>query len=160
MSDTVDRLLRDYESGRIGRRRFLQAVSALAAVGTAEARTAEAQSAVLNVRSLHHVELRALDFTQTGEFYAKLLGVTARYRQDRAVVPLPGDAHLSIGSAPTQPSIDHFALSVADYDPQNSAPVVDRLTAEGITVRERPGSMFFTDPDGRQVQIVPPSFLP
>lgn len=153
MSDTVNRLLRDYESGRIGRRHFLQAVTALATVGTVQA-----QDAVLKVQSLHHVEVKSIDFRTAVEFYARLLGVTPSYRQDRGAVPIPGDAHLSIGSANTQPSIDHFALSVADYDPQNSAPVVDRLEAEGITVLERPGSLFFTDPDGRQVQIVPPSF--
>lgn len=156
MTGTLDNLLRRYERGHLDRRHFLQAVTALAAVSSAPA----AAAGVLDVKSLHHVEVKSLDFKRTGEFYERLFGVKAEVRSDRAVISFPSGAHLSIGSAPTQASIDHYAFSIAGYDGKNPKPVVNRLEGAGVKATPRGESLFVVDPDGRQVQIVPLDFKP
>src|SRR5262245_25333070 len=146
MTDALDRLLSHYERGQLDRRHFIQAAAALAAVAVAPAEAA----GLVEVKMLHHVEIKALDFKKIGEFYQTLFGVNVEFRSDRAVVPLPNGAHLSIGSAATQASIDHYAFSIGGYDGKNHAPVVDRLAAAGITAAPRGNSLFVADPDGRR----------
>ncbi len=152
-----EHLLSRYESGGITRRHFLQAVAATAAAAT----TAGAQpGGLLEATMLHHVEVKSLDFERAGRFYQHLLGGTLDVRPDRSVVELPGGAHLSIGAANTQSSIDHYAFSIRGYDSKNPKPLLDRLGAANVAAKERSGSLFITDPDGRQFQVVPQDFKP
>lgn len=155
MTGTLNQLLTHYEDGRLDRRGFLQAVTAVAvAAGGAPAGAA----GLLEPKALHHVEVKSLDFKKTGAFYQALLGVKVEFRKDRAVVPLPDGSHLSIGSAPTQASIDHYAISVGGFDGKDPQAAVDRLAKAGIVSSPRGESLFVTDPDGRRFQIVAPDF--
>lgn len=155
METAIDQLLNQYERGGLNRRAFLQAVTAVAAA--AGATSAEA-AGLIEARGLHHVEVKSIDFTRTGEFYQQLLGVKVEFRKDRAIVPFADGTHLSIGSAPTQASFDHYALSIPGMDGKQPQALADRLAKSGIQAAPRGESLFVTDPDGRRFQIVPPDF--
>lgn len=157
MTETLNHLLHRYEDGTLDRRGFLQAVTAVAV--TAGAASAQA-AAPLEARAFHHIEVKSLDFTKTGEFYRSLLGAKVEFRKDRAVVALPDGTHLSVGSAPTQASIDHYAFSVPGFDSKNPGAVVEKLAGLGVKASVRGASIFVVDPDGRQFQIVAPDFQP
>ena len=103
--------------------------------------------------SLHHVELKSIQtptaLARMRDFYQGLFGVPAEMRTDRVVFELPGSAHLSIGLAQTQTSIDHFAFGVVE----DKKTLTDKLKAAGYKF-DQPRDSFITDPDGRQIQIV------
>ena len=155
MTTAFDQLLTQYERGGLNRRRFLQAVTAVAASASAAPARAEG---LITPRGLHHVEVKSVDFKKTGEFYQKVLGGQVDFRKDRAVVLFPDGTHLSIGSAPTQASFDHYALSIPGMDGKNPQALADRLAKSGVDAAPRGESLFVTDPDGRRFQIVPPDF--
>ena len=157
MTDSLNQLLHRYEDGTLDRRGFLQAVTAVAVTAGA---TPAAAAAPVEARAFHHVEVKSLDFKKTGEFYQSLLGAKVEFRKDRAVVALPDGTHLSVGSAPTQASIDHYAFSVPGFDARNPASVVEKLAGLGVTSSVRGASIFVVDPDGRQFQVVAPDFQP
>lgn len=155
MTTAFDQLLTRYEDGGLDRRSFLQAVTAVAvAAGTASTEAA----GLIEARGLHHVEVKSIDFQKTGEFYKTLLGVPVEFRKDRAIVPLADGTHLSIGSAPTQASFDHYAFSIPGMDGKKTQALADRLAKSGVQAAPRGESLFVTDPDGRRFQIVPPDF--
>ncbi len=155
MTEALDQLLTRYERGGLDRRGFLQAVTAVAVVAAPPPARA---AGLLEARGLHHVEVKSIDFTKTGEFYQRVFGVTAEFRKDRAVVPFADGSHLSIGSAPTQASFDHYAISVPAMDGKNPQALADRLADSGVQAAPRGASLFVTDPDGRRFQVVPADF--
>ncbi len=155
MINRLDDLLARYERGGFDRRGLLQSMAAMVAGAATGVRAAEG---IVQARSLHHVEIKSVQFAKVAEFYGQLLGVKPEMRADRAVVSLPGNAHLSIGAAPTQGSIDHYALAIADFKPVGS--LVKKLTGAGCRATERGNSVLVVDPDGRQFQLVPPDFKP
>ena len=71
MNTDVDRLVRDYDSGRISRRGF---VASLSAFFVAPAATARAQPSAIEVSTLNHVSLLVSDVQRSTEFYQKVSG--------------------------------------------------------------------------------------
>ena len=158
MNHAVEKLLSLYESGRIERRHFLGGIAACFAATNAAPAAAGTQAptkGMLEIAMLHHVELKALDFGRTRDFYQKLFGLSGETRTDRAVLFLPGGGQISIGVAATQPSIDHYAFKLTAFKQQAT---MKALSDAGYQVRGSQVSPFITDPDGRQFQITGPDF--
>ena len=165
MTQEVDHLVQLYETGRIDRRRLLHGIVALLAGSTSAAAFAGQASAskpapgegVLELSpkaALHHMEIKTVQsptaLARMRDFYQKLFGIPAETRKDRVVLGLPGGTYLSIGEAPTQASIDHFGFGVVE----DSKTILQKLKAAGYRF-DQPRESFITDPDGRQIQIVP-----
>ncbi len=169
----VDQLVRMFEAGRIDRRRLLGGITALLAAASGSAAQAAAPAAaaqapaggftpapgkgVLELSAkgaLQHVELKTIQtptsLAKMRDFYQALFGVPAETRKDRVVLELPGGSYISIGWAQTQTSIDHFGFGVVE----DAKTIVLKLKAAGYRF-DQPRDSFITDPDGRQIQIVP-----
>ena len=169
----VDHLVQMFEAGRIDRRRLLHGITALlAAAASAPAVAAQAPplgtftpapgKGVLELSpkgALQHVELKTIQtptsLAKMRDFYQGLFGIPAETRKDRVVLEMPGGSYISIGWAQTQASIDHFGFGVME----DAGTIVSKLKAAGYKF-DQPRDSFITDPDGRQIQIVPFSSKP
>ncbi len=159
MTDTFDRLLRQYEDGKLSRRQLLGGMAALALP-----RSTRAQNGSVRARSLHHVNVGVGDLDRSEAFYRTVLGLPARRYivgdayaldfPDGGLISLcpvtDGNCSLTEGSAEAG-SMDHFGVGISDYDTER---VASNLEAAGIESVRRAGSnVLVTDPDGLVVQL-------
>jgi catechol 2,3-dioxygenase-like lactoylglutathione lyase family enzyme len=156
MSDGLDRLLNQYEKGRISRRELLGALAALTA--TAASSPAGATAApVGTVASFNHVSVFVPNVQKSVAFYQDLLGLPILTRQDPGINLNCGTGFLGIYPLPTNATasrIDHLCLGLANFD---ADAVLTQLTARGIKanirMRGETKELYFTDPDGIRVQL-------
>ena len=136
---------------------------------------------MLKIKHLDHLVLRVSDLTATMHFYVDILGCTLEKTQEalglyqlRAgtslidLVPVDGPLGRKGGAAAgvTGRNLDHFCLSVEDYDAEA---ILAHLTAHGL----EPGpessrygaegqgpSIYLSDPEGNVVELKGPPFPP
>ena len=132
---------------------------------------------MLKIRQLDHLVLRVVDLKAMMHFYIDILGCTLEKTQEalglyqlRAgtalidLVPVDGPLGLKGGPAPgpTARNLDHFCLSIDDYDADTilahlkshglePGPVSSRYGAEG-----QGPSIYVADPEGNVVELKGP----
>jgi catechol 2,3-dioxygenase-like lactoylglutathione lyase family enzyme len=153
MEREVSRVLEDYETGRITRR---QVVARLAFLGAALGGGAPAtawEKPTFDAVGLNHIALRVTDVERSRDFYQKHLGLSV------ASESLPGNCFLQCGPQfvalfrAARAEMDHYCYSVPGYDQQDSA---RKLRAQGIEPRLAGTRIYFSDPDGLEVQLADP----
>jgi catechol 2,3-dioxygenase-like lactoylglutathione lyase family enzyme len=159
MTENVETLVRDFEERRITRRELVATLMALMAVPGA---ASGAQAApVARARSLNHISIGVSDVERAAEFYRGLLGLEVVSRPGNGGINLGlGDGFLGLYSIPGFVGrAHHFCLGVDDYDPDA---IAERLGRAGLEARvdRNPNNrtsggdqLYFTDPDGTQVQL-------
>lgn len=159
MSQGLDRLLTQYEKGRISRRELLGALASLtAATAVSPAAAAEATGAPVGaVASFNHVSVFVPNVQKAVEFYQSLFGLPVLTRQDPGVNLDCGAGFLGIYPLPasaTSSRIDHLCLGMREFD---ADAVLKQLTERGIKanirMRGNTKELYFTDPDGIRVQL-------
>ncbi len=157
MLECVDRLLQQYESGRLTRRELLASLAVFS-----RATASSAQDSVLKARNLNHVNVRVTDVARSEAFYRKVFGLPANRPVIGAAfaLDLPGGGFISLCPTTTRTcgakeegrpgEIDHFAIGIDNFD---AAKVVGDLKAGGISAEESGGSVWITDPDGTNLQL-------
>lgn len=122
------------------------------------------------IRALDHVVLRVADMDRAIRFYCDVLGcVEERRVQSIGLVQLRAGAALidlvprAAGEAPpAKGNMDHFALTIAPFDP---AALTAHFAGHGIAIGDvarRYGaegygpSIYLSDPDGNQVELKGP----
>jgi catechol 2,3-dioxygenase-like lactoylglutathione lyase family enzyme len=158
MTDSIDRLLSEYEAGKLTRRDLLAALALLAVPATTQA-----QGSLLQVRSFNHLNIRVRDPAASEAFYRKAFGLPAVRPVVGAAfaIDFPGGGFISLcpiatascGVKPnSQPGdIDHFGVGVDNYD---ASRIERELRAAGYQgVRNAGTSVFVADPDGTLIQI-------
>jgi catechol 2,3-dioxygenase-like lactoylglutathione lyase family enzyme len=164
MTVHVDTLVRDYEERRITRRELVATLAALmVAPSAADAALANAaQTApVARAQTLNHISIGVSDVERSAQFYQRLLGLEVVSRPGNGGINLGlRDGFLGIYSIPGSIGrAHHFCLGVEDYDPDA---IAERLGRVGIEARvdRNPNNrtsggdqLYFTDPDGTQVQL-------
>lgn len=155
MTHTIERMLDDYEQGKVSRREVLTGLSALLAVlsgGTALAAEEEKRgSSTFEARGLNHIALRVSDVDRSREFYESHLGmrVISRSGQQSCFMDC-GDGNFVALFRGDRPRMDHYCYTIDDYRP---AEVVAKLEAAGLGPRRRSNRVYFDDPDGLEVQL-------
>jgi catechol 2,3-dioxygenase-like lactoylglutathione lyase family enzyme len=152
MSDKVDGLLSQYESGGLSRRQFVTAMSALLATPAVLA----APEPIGTVQQLNHVTVFVPDVQKSVRFYQELLGLSVLTEQSPGINLNAGTGFVGIypaqASAPA--SINHFCLGVKDFD---ADAILKKLTDRGvranIRLRGETKELYFTDPDNLRVQL-------
>jgi len=157
MSQAVESLLNQYESGRVSRRELV----AILAAAVAAPRVSSAQPAALKAATLNHASLIVSDLDRSVAFYQRVFGMTVKSTQQGGVNLAVGDAFLGIyqGGANAMPHINHFCFGIRDFD---SAATVAALEAQGLPAesRARDGvtQVYTADPDNLRVQLQDVSF--
>jgi catechol 2,3-dioxygenase-like lactoylglutathione lyase family enzyme len=152
----INKLLRDYEEGKMNRRQLVQslAVAAAAAVGAAPA--AEAASTGFKAVTVNHISYYVADYAKTRDFYADLLGMGVKQDSGHQCYMTFGDSFLlprnrRAGSNAPVPQVDHIAYTIEDWDKDKVKAELDR---RGLNPRpDTEDSFHIKDPDGFDVQI-------
>ena len=155
MSAGLDRLVRQYEDGKLSRRDLIAALAAI--VAASAPRDAEAAGVVGPVAQMNHVSIFVPDVQKSKQFYQDVFGLPLLTNQDPGVNLSTGSGFLGIYPAPASAakgSINHLCLGIERFD---ADAVLKTLTERGVTARIRQRGdtkeLYLTDPDGISVQL-------
>ncbi len=159
-------LVKDFESGKVGRREFCQTV-ALAAVAYGAGDAANAQAARgFKMIGINHISYCCPDYSKARDWYAAVFGMERTPGKDngkRANLmfgPEPGKGGSFVvartAATPANPRpparavVDHICYTIPNWD---EARVRGALKAKGLDVTGRDGSLHVYDPFNYDVQI-------
>ena len=156
MEHIINKLLRDFEEGRMSRRQLVQslALAAAAAAGAAPARAAEGKG--FKAVTVNHISYTVADYSKTRDFYADLLGMGVKQDNGRQCYMTFGDSFLlprnaRAGSNRPLPLVDHIAYTIEDWDKDK---VKAELERRGLNpTPDTDDSFHVKDPDGFNLQI-------
>ena len=146
MKHTISRLVHDFEAGRMSRRQLIASLSALAAVGAAEAQ----EPSTFRARGLDHIALSVTDVERSRDFYVRHLGLEVSSES------LPSNVFLDCGDdfvalfRGRDPGLHHYSYRIDDYDQREAA---ERLRAVNLEPSLQGNRIYFPDPDGITVQL-------
>jgi len=152
MTDHIDRLVTEYDHGRLTRRQLLQALAALA---TPAAASAQSGAPAMRARLLHHVNVQVSDVAKSEAFYRTLLGLPAsRVVQgpDNHGLDLAGSGLIILQRSDTPGRIDHFCVGVENWNADRLRAAAKAAGIERV-IGTAADNFFAADPDGLRVQM-------
>ena len=164
MERFIANLVKDFDSGKLGRREFCQSV-ALAALVYASGEAANAQAPRgFKVLGINHISYQCPDYAKARDWYASVLGMQAvpgREAEQRANLtfgpdPGKGGSFMVVRNAPAQtrpPSpvvVDHICYTISDWE---DARIRAALKAKGVEPSGRNGDLNLYDPFNYYVQL-------
>jgi catechol 2,3-dioxygenase-like lactoylglutathione lyase family enzyme len=158
MDAVISELVNRFERGGITRRELIQGLSALVAATSAAAPSA-AQGAGLKGTGINHTSVLVTDLQRSSEFYQRVFGLRpVSEDKPNRILRLgvngtgPGATLVSLRQQNPPGVIDHFALSVENFD-RDAVTVI--LKQHGLTPSQNIEFGFHVkDPDGAIVQVV------
>jgi catechol 2,3-dioxygenase-like lactoylglutathione lyase family enzyme len=169
-SIVIDRIVNDFEEGRLSRR---QLVAALVALGAAAATGKEAlwaqqpdtdaaqpavpaagqqatQEPTFEATGLDHIALDVTDIEQSRDFYIKHLGLRVVRGDDRALfLGADREFFLTLFQA-ERPRMHHYCYSIRNF---NADDAMQRLADAGLRPQRMGNRVYFPDPDDLTVQV-------
>jgi catechol 2,3-dioxygenase-like lactoylglutathione lyase family enzyme len=156
MSQAVDNVLSQFESGRLTRRQALAAITALSAAPALAQTPGQYQA-----RSINHANFIVSNVARSEAFYRSLLGMPASRNIPPAAhaIDFPDGGFLSLcpldggcfAGNPVPGRIDHLGIGVENFDTDRIARELQEVGIDGVQVAGT--SVFVTDPDGVVVQL-------
>lgn len=164
MEKFIDGLIRDFDSGKIGRREFCQTVGLAAAVYASGAEAAAPRRG-FTMLGVNHLSYSCPDYRVARDFYASVFGMQPM--NDKGM----GRANLAFGPEvgkggnflvvhnpgrnpppPSQSIVDHVCFTISNW---NEAAIRSELKAKGVTPtgREGAGSLRLYDPFDFDIQF-------
>src|SRR5215467_8538268 len=151
MEHIIDRLVRDFEQGKLSRRQLIQS---LAVAASTAAPAVAADPAPFKAVTVNHISYQVADYAKTRDFYAGLLGMQVSHDDGRQCYLSFGNTFLlprNVRQGRTAPLVDHIAYTIETW---NKDAVEAELKKRGLPVRPDTENSFHTkDPDGFDVQI-------
>ena len=148
MKEHIERMVDDFEIGRLSRRQLVGYLTA-AALATAARPSAAAGQGTFQATGVDHLALTVTDIDRSRRFYERHLGLTATRCNASQCFLSCGRDFLALFRG-SQPGLDHFAFAIEGYRPGDA---VARLEASGLAPRRRGNRVYFDDPDGLEVQV-------
>jgi catechol 2,3-dioxygenase-like lactoylglutathione lyase family enzyme len=139
----LSKMLEGYKTGKLSRRHLIQSLAALATTASA--------APTFKVVALNHIAIPVTDVQRSRNFYQKPLGLPL-------ICDTPDNCFLGVGKnfltlfQNPHPGLDHYRFAIENF---NADLVTDELKREGLKPRRPGGSgrVYFSDPDGLEVQI-------
>jgi catechol 2,3-dioxygenase-like lactoylglutathione lyase family enzyme len=150
MLASMERLLTQYESGRMNRRDLLGALAMLAAPPS----LASGSSPLFRAVELNHATLRSQDLARSKEFCQRLLGLRVMQEEKDLCYLDSGRGFLclwQVGGA--TPGCDHLCFGVEKFDRPSA---VRTLQTEGMSLRrdpDDPDTIYVLGPDEVPAQL-------
>lgn len=152
MIAVIERMLTDFEDGRLTRRQI--ALSLAAFVAGAQAAPSPGG---LRAVSLNHVTVRVPDVQRTSRFYQEFFGMPLKQHSETTHILGVGKSFFGIEQKGESPGLDHYDFGIADF---NADEALAKLQA--LNLHLEPGgtkeSFKFRDPDGFVVQLNGPDY--
>ncbi len=168
----VDKIVDDFERGRLSRRQLVASLVGLGAAtatfagvraqqGAEERPQSQDQEAssqnqkaenehTFEATGLDHIALDVTDVARSRDFYAKHLGLRVIRGDDRALfMGADRDFFLTLFRA-EQPRMHHYCYSIRNY---NADEAVQKLADAGLRPERTGNRVYFPDPDGLTVQV-------
>ena len=150
MHQQIERMVDDFESGRLSRRQLVSHLTAAVAVLATGARSAAAQGErTFRPTGVDHVALTVTDVERSRRFYERHLGLEVTSCGVNQCFLDCGSDFLALFRG-SRPGLNHFAFAIEGYRPDRA---VARLEAAGLAPRRRENRVYFDDPDGLEVQV-------
>lgn len=156
MEQIVERLVSDFERGRLSRRQLIKSLTFAATVGSALApsKAQAAEGRVLQALYINHVSYQVADYAKTRDFYAGLFGMKVVEDDGKTQCRLLfGDNILAVRNAATRPDkkigVDHISYTIANWDPEKDANLAE-VARRGLKLTDGTN---LSDPDGLRVQF-------
>jgi catechol 2,3-dioxygenase-like lactoylglutathione lyase family enzyme len=152
----VEKLVSEFESGKLTRRQLIRNLAVAVAAGSAisAAPAAAAEGRVLQAIYINHVSYQVADYAKTRDFYAGLFGMKVVEDDGKTQCRLLfGDNILAVRNAATRPDkkigVDHIAYTIANWDAEKDANLAE-VARRGLKLTEGTNIL---DPDGFRVQF-------
>jgi catechol 2,3-dioxygenase-like lactoylglutathione lyase family enzyme len=153
MQIILDKLIGDFERGRLSRGQFALCLTAL----FTGAQAAPSPSG-MRAMSLNHVTVRVPDVQRTSQFYQELFGIPLRQHSEKTHILGVGKSFFGIEQKEGGAALDHYDFGIAGFNADEAAA---KLKARNLTLE--PGgtkeSFKFRDPDGFLVQLNGPNYI-
>ena len=155
MEYLIDKLLRDFEGGKMTRRQLVQSLAMAASAAASATPAVAAEMKGFKAVAVNHISYQVADYAKTRDFYADLFGMKVSHDDGRQAYLAFGDTFLlprnaRSGGGPT-PRVDHIAYTIDNWD-KNA--VEAELKRRGLQPRpDTENSFHVKDPDGFDLQI-------
>lgn len=162
MENIIEKLLEDFERGRMSRRQLIKSLAVVGAAASTGAAFGSAATASAQERkgfkavAVNHISYQVNDYAKTRDFYADLLGMrVAGDNGKQCFLILDGtNTFLIPRNAPPgsdTPKIDHIAYTIENWDKDA---VQKELERRGLNPKEDTENSFHVkDPNGFDLQI-------
>ena len=148
----IERMVRDFERGRLTRRQLAASLAALVTGVQAAPKPSGLRAVTLN-----HVTVRVPDLQRTSQFYQEFFGMPLKQHSANTHILGVGSSFFGIEQKGTPAALDHFDFGIAGF---NADDVTAKLKARNLKLE--PGgskeSFKFRDPDGFVVQVNSPEY--
>ena len=158
MQMLIEKMLTDFERGRLTRRQLaatLTGIAAAAAMPTTPALAAPSLKAI----TLNHVTVKVPNLQKTSKFYQDFFGMKLAQQSETIHILSVGESFFGIEQKPGGPALDHFDFGLEGWD---AKAMRAKVAAHGLQVtpgsRGDDESFKFNDPDGFVVQVNGPKY--
>ncbi|MFQ5927442.1 MAG: VOC family protein [Terriglobia bacterium] len=147
MTQIIATMLKNYEHGKISRRRLIQGLAAIATAAYA----APAFSSTFQGVAINHIALRVTNVRRSRDFYQTHFGLPVIRESQSSCFLGIGENFLALFQS-QKPGLDHYCLAIDNYKVDW---VMEELKRQGFTPRRPSGTdrVYFPDPDGLVVQL-------
>ena len=154
MQQVIEKMVADFESGKLSRRQLAAALAGLVAAGANAAPSASDFKAV----GVNHVTLRVPDVQRSTRFYQEVFGMPMRKSSPTVnILSLNPNCFFGIEAAKEkEPAVDHFSLGIQNFRSEEAAAKLEKRDLKLSSVSRE--GLKFIDPDGMLVQLNAPDY--
>jgi catechol 2,3-dioxygenase-like lactoylglutathione lyase family enzyme len=154
MESEVEKLVDEFEDGKLSRRGLITGLTAIAAAGATT--QAAAQETPFESVAIDHISIQVEDLAPSIAFYQTIFGLSIN-NQDEAnrivrMGPAGGPVIVSLHEKPPTGIVDHYAITIRNFSQQQ---VTAALAEHGLEAQNNLDYGFYVrDPAGIPVQIM------
>jgi catechol 2,3-dioxygenase-like lactoylglutathione lyase family enzyme len=154
MQQLIEKMVTDFETGKLSRRQLASALAGLVAAGASAAPSSSDFKAV----SVNHVTLRVPNVERSTKFYQEVFAMPMRKSSPTVnILTLNPNCFFGIEAANEKnPAVDHFALGIQNFKVEDAAAKLEKRSLKLSGVSKE--GLKFTDPDGILVQLNAPDY--
>jgi catechol 2,3-dioxygenase-like lactoylglutathione lyase family enzyme len=161
MIETIEKMVSDFENGKVNRRQFAASLVALATATRAMyAATASSGPTSFQAISINHVTVRVPDLHRTSRFYQEFFGLPLKQQSATVhILGVGGSSFFGIEQgADTVAKVDHYDFGISHF---NADEIRAKLRERGLKFSDAKSqeSFKFFDLDGFQVQVNAPDYV-
>src|SRR5579862_4880100 len=154
MQQLIEKLVIDFESGKLSRRQLAATLAGLVAAGANAAPSASDFKAV----SISHVTLRVPDVQRSTKFYQEVFGMPMKEESPTVkILSFTANSFFGIEAANEKgTAVDHFSFGIEKFKAEDAARKLEKRGLKLAGVSQ--DGLKFIDPDGITVQLNAPDY--
>jgi catechol 2,3-dioxygenase-like lactoylglutathione lyase family enzyme len=155
MIQTIEMMLKNFESGKLTRRQLAVSLATLVAA----AQTVSKEKGLRAV-SVNHVTVKVPDLHRTSNFYQEFFAMPLKQHSAKTHILGVGDSFFGIEQGDGQPArVDHYDFGIAGFNADVARAKLAKLNLRFDSSSNSKESFKFYDPDGFQVQLNAPDYV-